>query len=373
MASVFVSYSRESEALVGALVRDIEALGHDVWYDQELTGGQSWWDRILETIRDCDLFVFVVDSVSQESTACKREYNYADALGVPVLPVLVSREVSINLLPPALAQIQFVDYVDHDRDAAFRLARAFTAVPPREPLPEPLPEPPELPISYLGSLTERVESPDTLSYEQQSALIGDLRRSLRDGDTAEDARTLLERLRKRRDLLATLAEDIDELLAPLPAQASQASQDQEATTSDESGNEPNPTSPGTKPVSPGAVVAPKRGERALPAMIGGGLGLLCGLIAIATTSRLGLGEFLVSLILPPVAGAGSGAMTAGKPSRIAISVFGAFAAWFVGFSNWEGSDALAGTLALFAPVGAIVGAAIALFFAKLSSKMEARR
>lgn len=40
----------------------------------------------------------------------------------------------------------------------------------------------------------------------------DLKSSLRDPETADDARSLLERLRKRRDLLATIAEEIDDLL-----------------------------------------------------------------------------------------------------------------------------------------------------------------
>ena len=30
---------------------------HEVWVDEELTGGQSWWDTILGTIRGADLFV----------------------------------------------------------------------------------------------------------------------------------------------------------------------------------------------------------------------------------------------------------------------------------------------------------------------------
>lgn len=192
---------------------DLEALNNTVWFDQDLSGGQVWWDRILETVRDCDVFVFVLDPESLNSTACKREYCYAVDLGKPILPVLVAEGVSTNLLPPALSQIQFVDYRKQDRNAAFRLARALTTVPPPEPLPEPLPPPPEAPISYLTSLTEKIETASTLNYEKQSTLLVDLKRSLREPETADDAHVLLERLRKRRDLLATIAEEIDELLA----------------------------------------------------------------------------------------------------------------------------------------------------------------
>src|SRR5215510_4091990 len=99
MAKVFISYSRESENIARALSQDIQELGHTVWFDQELSGGQVWWDRILAMIRDCSVFVFVLDEAALKSTACKSEFDYADALGKPVLPVLVSESVSVNLLP----------------------------------------------------------------------------------------------------------------------------------------------------------------------------------------------------------------------------------------------------------------------------------
>jgi hypothetical protein len=215
MATIFISYSRQSEAIAKTLAEDIEALGHTVWFDQELSGGQAWWDQILATVRSCDVFVFVLEPAALNSTACKREYGYAVDLGKPILPVLVSEGVSTNLLPPALSQIQFVDYRKQDRNAGFRLARALTTVPSPAPLPNPLPAPPEAPISYLGSLTTRVETTSTLSYEEQSALVFDLKRSLRDPGPPDDTRTLLERLRKRRDLFATMAEEIDELLGSM--------------------------------------------------------------------------------------------------------------------------------------------------------------
>jgi hypothetical protein len=212
MANVFVSYSRQSKEVATTLASDIEALGHTVWLDQELSGGQVWWDQILATVRRCDVFVFVLDPVSLNSTACKREYGYAADLGKPILPVLVSDGISINLLPPALSQIQFIDYRRPDRDSALRLARAFTVIPPFKPLPDPLPPPPEVPVSYLGGLAEQVETTATLSYQQQSTLVVDLRRGLRDSQTTHDTRTLLKRLRKRHDLFATIADEIDELL-----------------------------------------------------------------------------------------------------------------------------------------------------------------
>src|SRR5438552_3738383 len=211
MANIFVSYNRQTEAITKALVEDVEALGHTVWFDQELSGGQAWWDQILSTIRRCDLFVFVLDPAALNSVACKREYGYAAELRKPILPILVSEGVSTNLLPPSLSKIEFVDYRQQDRTAALRLARAVNAVPPAAALPDPLPNPPEAPISYLGSLAAKVQATSPLTYEEQSVLVFDLRRGLRDPETTDDTRTLLKMFRKRRDLFAGIAEEIDEL------------------------------------------------------------------------------------------------------------------------------------------------------------------
>ena len=80
MSSIFISYSRLSEHVVKELVQDIEKLGHEVWFDQELSGGQKWWDQILAAVRRCDVFIFVLDQSSLNSVACKSEYGYANEL-----------------------------------------------------------------------------------------------------------------------------------------------------------------------------------------------------------------------------------------------------------------------------------------------------
>ena len=213
MARVFISYSREREATVRDLAEDVGSLGNSVWFDEALSGGQRWWDRILETIRDCDVFVMLLDPDSLASTACRREYDYAHALGKPILPVLVSDDVKVSLLPPALAEIQHVDYRGDGREALRRLAKALPALPEPPALPDPLPPPPEAPLSYLGGLAEKLSADADLSFEQQSALVSELRLSLRDPETAADGRVLLERMRSRRDLFAAIADEIDELQA----------------------------------------------------------------------------------------------------------------------------------------------------------------
>jgi hypothetical protein len=210
LANIFLSYNRKSASAAKTLAEDITSIGHTVWYDNNLGGGQAWWDEILNQVRNCDIFIFVLDGQSLTSTDCNREYNYADALGKSILPVLAAEGVSTNLLPPALSKIQFVDYRAADKSAAFRLAKALLSIPLSKKLPDPLPAPPEVPLSYLGDLTSKVEAA-SLSYEQQSALLLDLKRGFYEEELSEDSFTLLKRLRKRRDLYAAIADDIDEL------------------------------------------------------------------------------------------------------------------------------------------------------------------
>lgn len=214
MAHFFISYSRKNEQAVRALARDVEALGHDVWIDHELTGGQAWWDEILLRIRACGVFVFALSPPSLDSTACKRELRYAEALDKRILPVLLTDGVSTNLLPPALSTIQYVDYRTPSREAALALARTLVNLPPPNPLPDPLPEPPEVPVSYLTELKDVVDSSGILQFDEQATLAFQLKEKLNDPEVADDVRGLMRRFRARPDLLARVAEDIDAALGP---------------------------------------------------------------------------------------------------------------------------------------------------------------
>ena len=207
---LFISYNREAHEVASGVASDLDAMGHNVWLDEELSGGQRWWDQILERIRSADLFVFILEQAALDSAACQREYEYASALGKPILPVLVSDDVSVAVLPPALTAIQYVDYRNPDRNAALQLARAISSTAPADLLPDPLPEPPPAPLSYLGDLAQKVGSAAPLTYEDQSALLIDLKRGLRSEATRADALRLLVKMRDRRDLLASIAFEIDD-------------------------------------------------------------------------------------------------------------------------------------------------------------------
>ena len=65
----FVSYSQKNESLpeLSGLLQDLDRLGIGVWVDKKLAGETIWWNEILDQIRACNVFVFVVTKESLQS------------------------------------------------------------------------------------------------------------------------------------------------------------------------------------------------------------------------------------------------------------------------------------------------------------------
>jgi peptide/nickel transport system substrate-binding protein len=211
---IFISYSSKDRDLVKNLGADLATLGHEVWFDQELSGGQAWWDTILTGIRGCDLFIFALTPRSLDSYPCKLEYTFAESLNKTILPILL-KDVDTTLLPPALSKLQFVDYRQRDANTVLRLGRAFTNLPPQRPIPDPLPEAPDAPISTLGRIKELIDRP-SLTIDQQKSTLFDLKGLLTNPETADGARHLLEALTHRHDITVPIANEIAAILKQSP-------------------------------------------------------------------------------------------------------------------------------------------------------------
>src|SRR3712207_78845 len=108
---LFASYSRKDEAAVGELISDLQRAHLSVWHDQELRGGDPWWQDILSRIRQCDVFLFLLSRNSLASKPCLAELSYARALGLPILPVQVGHVGNLRLTP--VADIQVVRSEEH--------------------------------------------------------------------------------------------------------------------------------------------------------------------------------------------------------------------------------------------------------------------
>jgi hypothetical protein len=207
---LFICYARVDAANVEAVAAECAQLGQDVWFDQQLSGGQQWWDTILEHIRNCDCFVFALSPASLHSKACRAELDYAHRLERQILPVVVGEFVPDQLLPPYVAQTQRVD-----PQQPHQLARALLSLEPTPPFTGPMPPPPPVPISYLDELAGAVEQRQ-LTLPEQRNLVGELKDRLAQEDEREGARVLLLRLRQRSDVYNNVAAEIDEVLTSLP-------------------------------------------------------------------------------------------------------------------------------------------------------------
>src|SRR3954452_11662802 len=239
---LFISYSRKDESAVRELISDLERAHLSAWHDQELRGGDPWWQDILRRIRQCDVFVFVMSQDSLASKPCLAELSYARALGLPILPVQVGPVGTLRLTP--VADLQVIDYRERTLAKGLALLDAVQeSVTERGPLPDPLPKPPPVPFEYLLRLVTAIGAAQ-LTPDQQGDFIHQLRECLETEDdegAKEDARELLRALRRRPDITYRNAGAVDKLLADLaPSDTDTQEITQEIHVTEVGGDHPPP-------------------------------------------------------------------------------------------------------------------------------------
>jgi hypothetical protein len=182
-----------------------------VWFDADLEGGQVWWDTILEQIRGCDLFVFVLSPDSIRSRPCQQELKYAVATGRPIVPVRV-RDVDEQLAPPPVPTTQIVDYRQRTSKSAIQLTLAVARAATPVALPDPLPPPPAPPVADVEPLRERIAAP-SLDFDGQRDLLDELRRRVEDRRDETVVAALLRELRARPDIAESVGHELDVLIS----------------------------------------------------------------------------------------------------------------------------------------------------------------
>ena len=207
---IFISYARLNMTTAEAIVRDLHALGHQAFYDQDLTGGQRWWDTLLDQIQAADVFIPVLSDEYRESQACRVEAEWADALHISFLPVF-SEEQLPGMYDPIIAEANWVGYDAEDRGSLAELARGVSSVTKGAP-PDPLPPRPAIPLSYLVMMEREIRGEDELGRHRQLAIVSDLRSKLGTRESS-GARELLQALRERADVTFEVATTVDTLLA----------------------------------------------------------------------------------------------------------------------------------------------------------------
>ena len=185
MPKIFVSYARQNRADVDQLVEHLRMMGYDTWVDVSLRGGQDWWEEILRRIADSDVFIAIVSEAALNSTACRREFDWAEALHRPVLPVAI--EPLGAALPVRILRREVIDYSQPSERhrAALTVQGGLGNLLPAPPLPEQLPESPETPLSYLTPLFDQVNNANAIEHDQQHHILRRLEPALRSFDPEE--------------------------------------------------------------------------------------------------------------------------------------------------------------------------------------------
>ena len=294
MSKLFVSYARENRSAIDDLVAALATLGHETWVDRSLHGGQDWWREILSRIKECDALLVVVSAHSLNSAACSREFEWAQALGKPVLPIAVDQLPAA--LPTRVAMLQIIDYSRHDHQAALALAGGLAALPPTPPLPDPLPEPPTAPLSDLTSILDEVSRPGPIDHERQREICRRLETASRSVDPEERqrGRRIAEILRSRDDMYADVDQVLNRLLqmpAETPAvvgvddqrstavpvarsEALQTPPAPDASMVNQVGAQPNSYDPSNRPPVAAPEVRPGISKLAIASLVVGPFGIL---------------------------------------------------------------------------------------------------
>lgn len=205
-----MSYRSMDRETVRTILRELEDIGHEVWSDVNLPD-HDWWERVLDGIRSCDLFVFGLTPHWFASDACLREFDYATALGKNRLPIRLA-EMPVDAIPPQVQRLHIVHYDGNTAESFRVLQRAINRQPPPAPLPAALPEPPRTPVGDLDRYDQQLRQM-RLERDAQAAMVFELKRALRRRDQAAEARALLNNLRKHPDTTESVANRIDMALS----------------------------------------------------------------------------------------------------------------------------------------------------------------
>jgi hypothetical protein len=296
---LFVSHASQDRAAIDRLLAVLRRADQQVWLDDELAGGEAWWETILKNIRGCGVFIVALSNNSLASKPCQAELRYAQALRRPIFPVRIGPIDSVRVTP--LAATQVLDYRNPTEDIDTQVIAAVQNQREQAgPLPSPLPEAPEVPFAYLMRLATTLSTPE-LGPSEQAQLVSELRNRLdedyHDPSARRDIIQLMYLLRDRPDVTWRTRNDIDTLLAANDTALSTPAGG--LATVPFSGLQPVKAPPAMR-AKPVAVTA--RGSNAADAgrtrrsrtkwLIGGGVGVavIGGVLAAAVLTRPGLDQ-----------------------------------------------------------------------------------
>ncbi len=122
LGRVSIAYAREDKSFVDSLVKELKKYRFDVFYDEDVPGGDNWERRIAQEIRTRDALIVVLTPAAVSSPYVRREIDEASGSRRKVVPVLL-RECDSKTVK-GLPDIQYIDFRD-DKDALPKLVSSL--------------------------------------------------------------------------------------------------------------------------------------------------------------------------------------------------------------------------------------------------------
>ncbi len=114
---IFISYSHKDKKLTEKIAKDLEKVGHDVWWDiTDLEGGDRWAKEIQEGITRSEVFLIIVSPASIISEWVEKEFIFASNKNMKIIPLLYEAcEIPVWLL-----NLQYIDLREDSYDTNFQ-------------------------------------------------------------------------------------------------------------------------------------------------------------------------------------------------------------------------------------------------------------
>ncbi|MBK6995694.1 MAG: toll/interleukin-1 receptor domain-containing protein [Lewinellaceae bacterium] len=118
--SLFISYSRQDESLAAFLYNALSVMGYEVFYDREgILVGENFAERIQQSVKSTDAFIFIISDNSIQSKWCKAEVYTSIAMNKRLIPIRFNNN-SLDLLENYVLFPKNLNYVDIKDDRDFQ-------------------------------------------------------------------------------------------------------------------------------------------------------------------------------------------------------------------------------------------------------------
>jgi hypothetical protein len=225
MAKIFISYSRANQDIASLLYEDLR--DHEVFMDTEsLRGGQRWWEKITDQIRDSNFFFYLDTKEARKSLFCQAELEWAKILNRYIVPIRIAGE-QITTQNSELDSIQAIIY---DMKSEIRLTPIQNAIlnafesKSLQKLPKPIPKSPESPLkkieAFVAAMRAKINSQNGFSIPLQREVVAETKARIKAVplEESDHYKQLLEELRDHPDIIARLKEEIVGLLMDLESE-----------------------------------------------------------------------------------------------------------------------------------------------------------